>query len=163
MDSIVRELANVALFEGLSSFQLSEIARRAERVVYNPGAVIIEENEEGDAAVLIVSGETVRVSGPELHARKEPVPVHSLLGEMSMLVETIHSSTVVARSKVRALRIVRDELHDQMSEDLQLAARISDNLTARLASMAEELRRVDATLAAPLNAATPETDVIAVP
>ncbi len=147
MELIVKELERVALFQGLSPFQLSEIARRAERVIYNPGAVIIEENEEGDAAVLLVSGETVRVSGPELQSRAEPVATGSLLGEMAMLVETTHSSTVVSRSKVRALRLMRDELHAQMKDDPQLAERISHNLTGRLSSMAEELRRVDAILA----------------
>jgi hypothetical protein len=83
-DHILRQLSHVSLFQGLTPLQISEIARRAERVIYNPGAMIIEENAEGDAAVLIISGKTVRVSGPELTSRTSPVAEGSLLGEFAM-------------------------------------------------------------------------------
>jgi hypothetical protein len=103
------------LFQGLTPLQISEIARRAERVIYNPGAMIIEENAEGDAAVLIISGKTVRVSGPELTSRTSPVAEGSLLGEFAMLVETTYSSTVVARGQVRALRTTRSDCRGSRS------------------------------------------------
>ena len=67
--------------------------------------MIIEENTEGDAAILIITGEAVRVSGPELKSRLEPIPPGALLGESAMLVEAIYGSTVVARGQVQALRI----------------------------------------------------------
>ena len=147
MDLLVKELAHVALFQGLTDLQLSEIARRAERVIFHPGAMIIEENAEADAAILIVSGEAVRVSGPELKSRAEPVPVGSMLGEFAMLVETTYSSTIVARGPVRALRLTRDELHAQMVDDLRVAERLTENIVARLSRFADELRQVDAALA----------------
>ena len=145
-DHILRQLSHVSLFQGLTPLQISEIARRAERVIYNPGAMIIEENAEGDAAVLIISGQTVRVSGPELTSRTSPVAEGSLLGELAMLVETIHSSTVVARGQVRALRITRDELHAQIAADRDLADRLVQKIVGQLSRMAVELRQIDATL-----------------
>lgn len=146
-DHFLRELSHVSLFQGLTPLQISEIARRAERVVYNPGATIIEENAEGDAAVLIISGQTIRVSGPELTSRASPVAEGSLLGEFAMLVETTYSSTVVARGHVRALRITRDELHAQIVEDRVLADHLVQKIAGRLSRMAVELRQIDATLA----------------
>jgi CRP-like cAMP-binding protein len=110
-------LSQVPLFRGLSPLQLAAISRHVERVTYTPGSTIIEENAIGDAAVLIVSGTAARVSGPELAARSEPVVAGSLLGEAAMLVETTYGSTVVARSAVRALRIVRDKLETHMLAD----------------------------------------------
>jgi CRP-like cAMP-binding protein len=142
-DLTVRALARLPLFKGLTVVQLDEIARRAEHILYHPGAVIMEENTEGHAAILIVAGETVRVSGPELKSRLEPIPPGSLLGETAMLVEATFGSTVVARGHVRALRISRDELHAQMLADPLIADRLVANIAQRLTRLAEELRRVD--------------------
>ena len=50
------------LFRGLSPLQIAAIARRAERVAYSPGAVIIEENAVAYAAVLIITGNAARRS-----------------------------------------------------------------------------------------------------
>jgi len=145
------------LFRGLTSLQISEIARRAERVMYNPGATIIEDNAEGDAAVLIVSGQTVRVSGPELTSRVEPVAEGSLLGEFAMLVETTYSSTIVARGHVRALRITRDELHAQIAEDRDLADHLVQKIAERLSHVADALRQIDVTLSRSADAAATAT------
>ena len=156
-DQLVRQLARVRLFRGLTSLQISEIARRAERVMYNPGATIIEDNAEGDAAVLIVSGQTVRVSGPELTSRVEPVAEGSLLGEFAMLVETTYSSTIVARGHVRALRITRDELHAQIAEDRDLADHLVQKIAERLSHVADALRQIDVTLSRSADAAATAT------
>lgn len=147
MDLFAGYLAVLPLFRGLSPLQIATIARRAERVAYSPGAVIIEENAVAEAAILIIAGNAVRVSGPELASRSEPVAAGSLLGEAAMLVETTYGSTVVARTAVRAVHITRDALQAQMLEDRSLAEQLIQNLARRLTDLAEELRRVDATLA----------------
>ncbi len=134
------------LFRGLSPLQLAAISRRAERVAYSPGAVIIEENALAEAAVLIVAGDAARVSGPELAGRSEPVVAGSLLGEAAMLVETTYGSTVVARTAVRTVHITRDVVHEQMLQDPLLADRLVQNLAKRLTAFADELRRVDTLL-----------------
>lgn len=159
-DLLVSTLARQPLFEGLSTGQLSEIVRRAEHMVYSPGSMIIEENAEGDMAILVVSSGAVRVSGPELQSRSEPIPPGSLLGESAMLIDaTTHGSTVVARSHVRTLRIHRDALHAQMASDPTLADRLVLNIARRLNRMAEELREIDAVLSGEQN--TPLTMPIA--
>jgi CRP-like cAMP-binding protein len=145
-DFILNALARVPLFQGLTSAQIDEIAARAQRAIYHPGGVIIEENAEGHAAVLILSGEAARVSGPELSARIEPVFAGALVGEAAMLIETTHTSTVVARGEVRALHLLRDELHAQILEDPSLGEALTRNIAARLIRMADELRQVDAAL-----------------
>jgi len=150
VSELVKPLLRVALFQGLKPLQLTEIARRAERIVYKPGDKIIGENEEGDAAILVVSGEVRRVAGVGVGGEYEVVPPGSLLGEMAMLVETEHSSTIVAHDKVRALRITREALHEQMAEDNGLAQHFVKAISARLSAIAEELRAVDRILAGPM-------------
>jgi CRP-like cAMP-binding protein len=146
LDLFAGHLAVLPLFRGLSPLQLATIARRAERVAYSPGAVIIEENALAEAAVLIVAGSAARVSGPELLGRSESVVAGSLLGEAAMLVETTYGSTVVARTAVRAVHITRDAMQEQMLQDPLLADRLVQNLAKRLTAFADELRRVDTLL-----------------
>lgn len=147
IDSFVKPMLNLEIFQGLRPLQITEIARRAYRVVYKPGDTIIREDEEGDAAVIIVSGEAVRVAGPALAEPAEAVPEGSLLGEMAMLIETRHSSTVIARTTVRALRIAREDLQAQMAEDAALADHFVQRITVRLSSVLDSLKAIDSMVA----------------
>src|SRR4029079_14181271 len=105
VDALVTPLLQLPLFRGLKPMQITEIVRRAERIVYRPGDVIIKEHAEADAAIVLVKVEAVRVSGPELSGRAEPVHVGSLLAELGMFIETQHSSTIMARTAVDAMPI----------------------------------------------------------
>lgn len=147
IDALVQPLLRVELFRGLKPLQITEISRRAFRTVYKPGETIIEADKAGDAAVLIVSGDAVRVAGPGVGAA-EALPEGTLLGEMAMLIETEHTSTVVARTAVRALRITRSEMHEQMAEDQALADHFIARIADRLHVIAEELRQIDAAMGA---------------
>jgi CRP-like cAMP-binding protein len=147
IDSFVKPMLKLEIFQGLRPLQITEIARRAYRVVYKPGDTIIREDEEGDAAVIIVSGEAVRIAGPALEEPAEAVPEGSLLGEMAMLIETRHSSTIVARTTVRALRIAREDLQEQMAEDAALADHFVQRITARLSTVLESLKAIDSMVA----------------
>ncbi len=143
IDALVKPLLPLAIFRGLKPLQITEIARRAERIIYRPGDTIIEEDEVGDAAVLIVSGDAVRISGPDHTGSPEPVMSGALVGEMAMLVESVHSSTIVARGNVKALRITRTEMLEQMHEDTSLAEHFVECITGRLRSLSEDLKNAD--------------------
>lgn len=144
--SLVEPLQRVAILQGLGPSQLSEIARRAERVQYKPGEILISEGTPGDAAYLIVSGTAKRTAGPG--AGDSNLGPGTLLGEMAMLVETDYSSTVVCEEPVRALKITREHLLEQMSTDISLADHFLAELSGRLKQLAVELRNIDDTLAA---------------
>jgi len=143
IDALVKPLLQIAIFRGLKPPQITEIARRAERIIYRPGETIIEEDCIGDAAVLIVSGDAVRVAGPDYKGNPERVAPGSLVGEMAMLVESMHSSTVIARGNVKALRLNRREMLLQMEQDPTLAEHFLDRISGRLKVLAEDLRAVD--------------------
>ena len=147
IDAFVKPFLRLALFQGLKPLELTEIVRRADRIVYKAGDVIIQEDTPGDAAVIIISGEAIRLNGSDDGTPAEPVPEGAIVGELAMLVETVHSATVVAKGTVRALRITRDNLHELMLEDPQLAAHFADKITARLQRLASELKSIDQALA----------------
>jgi CRP-like cAMP-binding protein len=146
-DALVDPLQRVALFQGLKPLQVAEIARQAERIVFRPGDRIIEEGGEGDAAILIVDGEAVRISGPEVQNPGDRILPGSLIAEMAMLIDTEHTSTIVAEGPVRALKITRASLHGQMIADPSLAEHFVTKILGRLLTLAEELRAIDRALA----------------
>jgi CRP-like cAMP-binding protein len=136
------------LFQGLRPLQITEIVRRAERIVYKPGQKLIEDGEEGEAGIIIISGEAVRTRAPMApEGHQEPIEAGAMLGEMAMLIETEHSSTVVARTPVKALRIPRTIMLELMIEDPRLAEHFVSKVARRLHTIAEELRKIDVVLA----------------
>lgn len=141
-------LLRLELFQGLKPLQITEIVRRAERVVYKAGQALITDGEAGDAGIILVAGEAVRTRAPMAapdHA--ETIEPGSMLGEMAMLIETEHSSTVVARTPVRALRIARSEMLEMMIDDPRLAEHFVARVARRLHDIAAELRKIDVVLA----------------
>lgn len=149
MDAVSAHLVRLDIFQGLKPLQITEIARHAERVVYKAGQVLIEDGSAGDCAIIVVGGEAVRTKAPMARTEeREPIEPGSMLGEMSMLIETDYSSTVVARSDVRALRIARDAMLTMMLEDPSLAEHLVAKVARRLHNIAAELRKIDVVLAA---------------
>src|SRR5690606_27684464 len=143
---LIAPLKHVALFQGLTPFQITEIARTAERIVFKPGDTIVAAGVEGDAAFLIVGGDAVRVEGPTIAGVAEIITPGSLVGEMAMLIETEHTSTVVARTPVRALKITREAMLAHMTADPSIADHLVARISSRLASLADELRAIDCSL-----------------
>ena len=161
IDTLVRPLLNVPLFQGLKPLQLTEIARRADRIVYKPGEVIVAAHGETDAAVLVVSGEAVRTEGPGLETgANETIPTGALISEMTMLIETECTSTVVARTPVRALRITRSEMHAHMVADPSLADHFVAKISGRLSTFVDGLREIDRSLAGQDATAREKTPVL---
>ena len=143
IDIFVQHLRRVCLFQALNALQITEIARHAQRVIYQPGQTIIEENKPSHAAILIVSGNATRINGPNTNSRNELLSPGFLIAEMGMLVETHHTSTIVAVSEVRALHICREDLINQMEQDPRLADHFMKILTTRLSTIANELRTIE--------------------
>lgn len=147
MDALVKPFLALPLFQGLTPLQLTEIVRRADRIIYRPGDIIIAEDQIGEAAIVVVSGDAVRINTQEPGAAAEAIPEGSMISELAMLVETIHTATILARTTVKALRITREEMHEAMADDPKLAEHLTQKITERLLKTAHELRAVDRALA----------------
>jgi CRP-like cAMP-binding protein len=144
IDALVAPFLRVEIFQGLESRQIEEIARRAERLVFRPGDVIVNGNFSGDGAVLIASGEAV-IAGARgyMNDTSIPIPAGSLLNEMAMLIETELNLIVFARTTVRALRVSRAQLHQQMVEDPTIAEHFIAKITGRLTDFVEGFKGVE--------------------
>ena len=140
-DSLLTPLVRVPLFNGLSKSQLQALADAAERIAIDGGKTIITEDQEGDAAYLLVKGRAARLDG--IGRPTEPLPLGSMVGEMAMLIATAHTATVVAIEPIKALKFTRAAMLTVMQADPDIAAHFIMKLTTRLEALAQELRAVD--------------------
>lgn len=154
-DVLIQPLRHLPILQGLTAMQITEIARHADRIVYKPGEAIMVANRPADGAIVIVAGEAERISGPGVGQLPETIPAGAMLAEAAMLVETLHSSTIIARSQVRALKLTREELHRQMAEDPSIAEQLLGRLSQRLGQLAREMREIDSLLAGESSAMVP--------
>lgn len=155
IDALVAPLLRVELFQGLKPIQFTEIARRADRVVFHAGDRLSEAGKDADAAILIVSGSAEWLpadadDGAEVLT--EPVAIGSLIGEMGMLIDHVYGATIVAVDQVRCLKLSRATMHEMMLEDPSLAEHLTDKITARLGRLADTLRAIDDDFASQLPA-----------
>jgi CRP-like cAMP-binding protein len=146
--TIVGTLRRVALFQGLESAQIKKIARIVENVSFRTGDTIITEGEAGTAAFVIVSGSCQRTNGRGGDSAEDSVASGSLIGEMAMLIEINHASSIACKGPVQALKIARAAVHDLMTADPDLAEHFVAKITSRLHDVATELRRFNEILSA---------------
>jgi CRP/FNR family transcriptional regulator, cyclic AMP receptor protein len=143
-DTFIGPLLRLPLFQGLAQPQLALIARRAERVMFRIGQPIIKTGVPGDGAYLFIVGSGERRDiGRDGVIDVTSVEPGSLVGEMSMLIDTEYSTTIVAKTAIRALKITRAALHAQMQQDPELAAHFVAKISARLHDFRDEMRRVE--------------------
>ncbi len=143
IELVLESLCRMPLFAGLTSQQIAEIGRGAQRRAFRQGEVIAEAGAPGDGAYLILSGEAVCTTSPDTRGHTGPVEPGSLVGELAMLVEHDYGTTVVARGWVDCLKLERATLHEQMRADPDIAERIADVIRDRLTLVAAELQIVD--------------------
>lgn len=143
---IAQKLENLDVFRGLSQDRIERIARGAERMLFKPGQPMIRAGKTGEAAFLIIAGETFVQAEDGLGAGDTLVP-GTLVGELAMLTEHTYAVTVLCRDQVRAVRFPRTLLHAEMAEDPELAEHFIAKVASRLTRIAIELRRLDEALA----------------
>ncbi|WKW50240.1 cyclic nucleotide-binding domain-containing protein [Rhodomicrobium lacus] len=147
LDHKIELLQQVPLFSGLSEELLEAIAAVGQKTFFEAGAELITEGQTGSTAYLIMTGKAgcPRFEGGELYV--EDLWPGTLVGELGMLVETVHSVTVTAQERLRALAFSRDAFRATMEQHPELAQHISEKLLVRLHGLAADIRRVDSRLA----------------
>ncbi len=147
LDRKIGLLQNLPIFRGLSGKQLGSIVDVTTKAFFEPGDNLVAKDNRGDTAFLIMTGAAKCLHFPGMPAASDRIGPGSLVGELAMLVDTVHSLTVQARDRVRALALHREALTFAMQRDPAIAQQISDNLLVRLQTFARDLRRFDNFLA----------------
>lgn len=108
--------------------------------VYNDGALIIRQGDVGSAMYVIQDGE---VEVTRLHngheVRLAILGQGDIFGELSLLGNSKRSATVRALGDVRVVTVDKNIFLRRIQEDLTLAFKIFQTMTARLDHMNAEL------------------------
>jgi len=141
-------LSRVPIFDGLSKEQLTAVANKGKKTFFAEGAEILTAGVKGDTTFLVLTGLAITEPVEECSLVPEMLEPGSLIGELSMLVESTHTLTVKAKVRVRALGIARADLYEVLEADPAIAHHFSLKLVERLTLLADDLRRMDTRFAA---------------
>jgi CRP-like cAMP-binding protein len=100
-------MRSAPLFNGLSTRQLRSILRSAAPVEFTAGETIVREGEDGDAFYLVKEG---RAKVLAMGADKGMLGPRSYFGEISVIDGGPRTATVIADTKVTALKLTSQAL-----------------------------------------------------
>jgi CRP/FNR family transcriptional regulator, cyclic AMP receptor protein len=147
LESKIELLQLVPLFTGLSPEELDAIADAGEKRFFVAGEELIQQGEKGDTAYLILTGKASCSRNEKGHVISDDLWPGTLVGELAMLVETVHGVTVKASERLRALALPRTAFRGVMEAKPRIAKQIAERLLHRLHNLAVELHDVDSKLA----------------
>jgi hypothetical protein len=128
-------LRTLDLFEGLTTRQLSELARVVRELTLADGAVIVHEGRFEDSMYFIVRG-TVRITkGPQPLAELKE---RDFFGEMSVFDGETRSATATAAGEVVLLSLSRHDLFEVMEDQPEIGIGICQTLVRRIRNLLEE-------------------------
>ena len=128
-------LRNVSIFADLDPASGAALDRLAEVREYADGAVIVSQEERGDALFVLVSGRVKVVlygdSGREIILSIFKTP-GDFFGEMSLLDNEPRSATVIAAERSRLLVLSRRDFQAHIERHPRTALRVLTELSRRL-------------------------------
>ena len=143
LDNIVELLDCVPLFHGLSNEQLRRLAFEGEKVIIYPNQKIISKNAVGDSGYLIVSGTASIVEGLGVEDKPEKLEKGTFVGEMAMLIETEHGSTIIAETELKAIRFSYSHMQNIMKSDVTIAEHFAEHMRSKFMTFTNQLQNLE--------------------
>lgn len=141
LEQEVKLLRNVGLFANVDACRLKLLAFASEWLTFQPGDVLGRQNEQADAAYLIVEGEVeVSVEGPCGPLVVATRGANEIVGEISILIDVPRIATITAKTPVCALRISKDVFRQLLKDCPQTALEIIRTLASRLEDATRRLQ-----------------------
>ena len=133
-------LRSVPIFAGLDDASLEALERRCETRRFQEGAVVVSEDEPGEALFVLVAGKVKVVlygeSGREVILSIFSKP-GDLFGEMALLDDAPRSATVAAMEPSTLLALCRSDFRAHVDRHPSIAVQV-------MAELSRRLRRADA-------------------
>ena len=134
-------LRNIPLFSKVEPSKLKLIAFTSERVTFEPGQVLFNEGDRGDAAYIIVKGEAcVSIDGPEGALDVNRLGANEIVGEIALLCDVPRTATVTAHTELSALVISKDLLYRLIEEFPSIGLELLRELAQKLEHTTARLR-----------------------
>jgi signal transduction histidine kinase len=132
-------LNKVYFFKDLPDQQIKEIQKVCHQVQYQPSEIIFEEGAQADRFYIVAQG-AVEVWKDYQLPEKDLLAVHErghLFGEMALIDELPRSATVVAKEPTRLFYIDRDDFHNIIQDNSEIAISILKSVTDMVRSSNE--------------------------
>jgi len=138
----VELLRQVPLFANVEPAKLKLLAFTSERLRFEPGQALMRQGEEGDAAFVIIEGETeVQVETPNGPITVAELGPNAFIGEIAILTDVPRTATVLAKTEVQTLKIGKELFFRLVTEFPQMSVEIMRVLAARLEKTTADLTR----------------------
>jgi CRP-like cAMP-binding protein len=121
-------IAPLPLFSRVGKRQLRQIAKLATFTEFNPGEMIIQAGERGDAFYLILSGRARVVGKP----RARTLGIGDYFGEMALIDGEPRSATVTAASPLQAMMLPRRPFLKLLEQEPKIALALMEELAGRV-------------------------------
>lgn len=141
LDEEVDVLRRIPLFGNIGPAKLKLLAFTSERLTYDKGQTVFRQGDMGDAAYIILEGEAdVVVSVPPGAPRKvASLGRHDIIGEIAVLCDVPRTATVIAVSRLVALKISKENFIRMITEFPQMAVEVLRELARRLDKTTQQL------------------------
>ena len=126
-------LRRVPSFAEIEPPRLKLLAFMSERVGYDAGKTLCQQGDPADAAYLIIEGEAdIVLEGPAGRITVATLGPNDIVGEMGILGDSPRNATVVAKTRLVALRIAKEPFMRMVREFPTMAVSIMRELAHRL-------------------------------
>ncbi|MFY7962636.1 MAG: Crp/Fnr family transcriptional regulator [Elsteraceae bacterium] len=134
-------LRKVPMFANMDASQLKLLSFASERVSFMEGDRFIQQDEFGDTAFLIISGDAevlAEAGGTEIPLGT--VGVHQVVGDIALLHSGKRTATVRARTPMVCLKLTRDVFFHLVKENPDFALSVMRDLAKRLERSSRVMR-----------------------
>ena len=147
--SLVEEvdlLRGIPLFEKMEASKLKLLAISSDRVNFRPGAVLMRQGDDADAAYVIISGKgDVVIDTPSGEIKVAEVNSGQIVGEVAILIDVPRTATVKTEEGLTALKIGKENFLRLLTGSPQVAVEIIKVLASRLENTTAQLREAVST------------------
>lgn len=143
-------LRRIPLFADIDPAKLKLLAFTSERLSFEPGQILFEQGDPGDAAYVVLSGEAdILVDNESGRIKVATIDANDFIGEIAILCDIPRTATVQASNKLETLKIKKEHFMDLLAEFPEMAIEIMRVLAHRLAVTTGELSQARAAAVKP--------------
>jgi len=124
----VAVLARVPMFADFSKKHLNRLAAETDELVFEPGQVVVKEDDPGETLFVVLSGQAKVLRGKRKVGEVLP---GDFFGELSAIDGGKRTASVVADTPLRVLRLFRRTLSALIDEEPQVTIKLLDGIVRR--------------------------------
>jgi CRP-like cAMP-binding protein len=133
IQTIVRFLTRVPLFQGLKGRQLERLAKRFVERKYDAGQAIVTQGKGGEGFFIVVAGkaEAIRERADGTKVVVNTFGPTDFFGELALLDEGLRTASVVTTEATQCLVLTRWDFLAVLEEDVDMAVIVLQELAKR--------------------------------